>query len=163
MEDTRPLDYIEWGWIPSIRDFLHHIEAKIMGATQNPPLFREKDCYIMDSELLDSLTYKERMLIHRCRLFLQVKVLSDISNTAGNAIHEAWLHPNSDKPSYSLKKWPKQSNPGKEAWRIWKKFIISAYTNQNGKLRKELGDWTLRNKLRVHRSYCNEGATVLYT
>lgn len=29
MEDTRPLDYIEWGWIPSIRDFLHHIEAKI--------------------------------------------------------------------------------------------------------------------------------------
>jgi enamine deaminase RidA (YjgF/YER057c/UK114 family) len=163
MEDTRPLDYIEWGWIPSIRDFLHHIEAKITGVTQNPPLFRKNDCYIMDSKLLGSLTHKERMLIHRCRLFLQVEVLSDISDAAGITIHEAWLHPTREKPSYSLKQWPKQSDPGKEAWRIWQKFISNAFTNQNGKLRNALGEWTRQNKNRVHRSYCNEGATVLYT
>jgi hypothetical protein len=24
MEDMRPLDYIEWGWITGIRDFLQH-------------------------------------------------------------------------------------------------------------------------------------------
>jgi hypothetical protein len=33
LEDNRPLQYIEWGWIPSIRDFLHHIDAKITNAT----------------------------------------------------------------------------------------------------------------------------------
>jgi hypothetical protein len=92
-----------------------------------------------------------------------VEVLSDISDAAGNSIHEAWFHPTTEKPSYSLKKWPKQNDPGKEAWRIWKKFLSSAFTNQNGKLRKGLGDWIMRNKNRVHRSYCNEGATVLYT
>jgi ribonuclease HI len=163
LEDTRPLDYIEWGWIPSIRDFLHHIEAKILGATKTPLQFRKNDCYIMDNETLKSLTYKERMLIHRCRIFLQVEVLSDISDAAGESIHEAWLNPNAEKPSYSVKKWPKQSDPGKEAWKIWNKFIISSFTNQNGKLCTTLGDWTCRNEYRVHRSYCNDNATVLYT
>jgi hypothetical protein len=36
LEDNRPPDYIEWGWIPQIRDFLQHIEGKIIGATKKP-------------------------------------------------------------------------------------------------------------------------------
>jgi hypothetical protein len=43
LEDTKPLDYIEWGWIPQIQDFLHHIDAKIMGATQTPLTYRQHD------------------------------------------------------------------------------------------------------------------------
>jgi hypothetical protein len=39
MEDNQPLIYIEWGWIPSIRDFLFHINAKIKNATMPPPTF----------------------------------------------------------------------------------------------------------------------------
>jgi hypothetical protein len=37
MEDNRPLSYIEWGWIPSIQDFLYHINAVITNATDTPP------------------------------------------------------------------------------------------------------------------------------
>jgi hypothetical protein len=73
LEDTRPLDYIEWGWIPQIREFLHHIKGKIQG---------------MDSPFLKSCTYKNRMLIHQCRIFLQVELLSDISNANGDRILE---------------------------------------------------------------------------
>jgi hypothetical protein len=40
MEDTSPVDYLEWGWIPQIRDFLHHIDGKVIGATQTPILYR---------------------------------------------------------------------------------------------------------------------------
>jgi hypothetical protein len=82
------------------------------------------------------------MLIHRCRLFLQVEVLSDISNAAGELILGVWLEPSSTKPSYSTKRWPKQSDPGKDTWKIWKKYITSTYTNHNGKLQKALGNWT---------------------
>jgi hypothetical protein len=39
LEDNRPLDYIEWGWIPQIRDFLQHIDGKIIGVTKTPPRF----------------------------------------------------------------------------------------------------------------------------
>jgi hypothetical protein len=43
LEDCRPLEYIEWGWIPQIRDFLHHINGSILDATEKPKLYREKD------------------------------------------------------------------------------------------------------------------------
>jgi hypothetical protein len=116
----------------------------------------------MDSALLQTATYKERMLIHRCRLFLQVEVLSDISDAAGESIPEIWLGPGLPKPSHSTKRWPKQSNPGKEAWRIWKNFITRSYTNYNGKLWKFLGNWTRQNTSRKHVSYCNDDFSLLY-
>jgi hypothetical protein len=94
LKDTRPLDYLEWGWIPQIRDFLEHIDGKIMGATKTPPTYRQNDQYIMDSDILQTTTYKERMLIHRCRIFLQVKVLSDISDAMGERILSEWTWKN---------------------------------------------------------------------
>jgi enamine deaminase RidA (YjgF/YER057c/UK114 family) len=163
LEETRPLDYIEWGWIPQIRDFLQHIDARIMGATQTPLVYRENDQYLMDSPTLDNRTYKERMLIHRCRIFLQVEVLSDISDAAGESILGAWLEPNTKKPSYSLKKWQEQSNPGKEAWKIWRRFITEAFTSHNRKLRTTLGKWTRVNSTRAYYSYRNGEASILYT
>lgn len=41
LENCRPLDYIEWGWIPHIRDFLYHIDGQIIGVTPKPALYRE--------------------------------------------------------------------------------------------------------------------------
>jgi hypothetical protein len=117
----------------------------------------------MDSEILSNMTYKDRMLIHRCRIFLQVEVLSDISDAQGESLLKAWLDPYADKPSHSLKNWPKQSDPGREAWKIWRKFIFRAFTYESGKLRRSLGHWTQFNKTREHNSYCNEEATLLYT
>jgi ribonuclease HI/enamine deaminase RidA (YjgF/YER057c/UK114 family) len=163
LEDTRPLDYIEWGWVPHIRDFLQHIDAKITGATQTPLMYRENDQYLMDSSTLKNCTYKERMLIHRCRIFLQVEVLSDISDATGESILSAWLEPTSKKPSHSLKQWPKQNDPGEEAWKIWRKFITESFSSHNGKLRVALGKWIRINHTRVYNSYCNADATILYT
>jgi hypothetical protein len=64
LEDIQPLQYIEWGWIPSIRDFLHHIDAKITNATVGLPIFREHDKLIMDGEYLKKASWKEALLIH---------------------------------------------------------------------------------------------------
>jgi hypothetical protein len=163
LEDTRSLDYIEWGWIPQIRDFLQHIDGKVVGATRTPPTYRKNDQYIMDSTLLHTMTFKERMLIHRCRTYLQVETLSDISDAQGESILKVWLDPHADKPSFSLKSWPKQSDPGQEAWKIWKKFIIGAFTHENGKLRQPLGNWTQHNSTRVQNGYYDETTRLLYT
>jgi hypothetical protein len=74
LEDCRPLEYIEWGWIPQIRDFLHHINGKILHATKKPVYYREHDEYLMDSRYIKQQTRREKLYIHRCRLFLQVDV-----------------------------------------------------------------------------------------
>jgi hypothetical protein len=153
LEDTRPLDYIEWGWIPQIREFLHHIKGKIQGINATLPGVREGDRYIMDSPFLKSCTYKNRMLIHRCRIFLQVELLSDISNANGDRILEQWKNNKPNKPSRSHKKWPAQRDPGNEAWKIWKKFLHDSFENSNSKLREPLGKWIGWNQTRTHDGY----------
>jgi hypothetical protein len=106
LENCRPLEYIEWGWIPHIRDFLHHIDGKIIGATSKPALYREKDMYLMDAQQLNEFSIREKIYIHRCRLHLQVETVSDIATATGTHIHKAWFSQSEDKPSTSLIRWP---------------------------------------------------------
>jgi hypothetical protein len=80
LEDNRPLLHIEWGWIPSIRDFLYHVDGKITKASEGTPVYREHDQNIMDIKSLATMTRKEQILINRCRLALQVECISDITN-----------------------------------------------------------------------------------
>jgi hypothetical protein len=162
LEDTRPLDYIEWGWIPQIREFLHHINGRIVGVNKQPETFREGDQFLMDSPILQQKTYKERMLIHRCRLFLQIELISDITSADGKRILNEWKHHSGDKPSASLKKWPLQRNPGKEAWKIWRGFLNKAFENTNGTLRNPLGQWKKQNKNRRHTAYYDDNSDALY-
>jgi hypothetical protein len=153
LEDNRPLNYIEWGWIPAMRDFMLHINAKIMNALEDMPRFRINDSYIMDSPLLPRLTRKEQILINRCRIFLQIECLSDITNSEGNRILEEWRDYNSIKSSKSLKKWPIQSNPGPEAWKIWKHFLTRGFLAGDNTLSNKLGSWICMNKSRSHYAY----------
>jgi hypothetical protein len=103
LEDNRPLHYIEWGWIPGIRDFLYHIDAKIMNATTGLTTHRINDSMIMDAPALQQMSRKEQILVNRCRIFLHVESVSDIASSDGRYLHEAWLNNNPQKPSRSTK------------------------------------------------------------
>lgn len=161
LENCRPLDYIEWGWIVQIRDFLHHIGAQIIGATEKPLTFRENDSYLMDSPYLMNLTRRERIYIHRCRIHQQVESVSDIATADGMHIHTAWYAHDAKKPSRSLIKWPRQDPPFKRAWQTWKKFLLS-FLNSSGKLREPLGKWVLKNKYREYVAYIHMDTKSLW-
>jgi hypothetical protein len=134
LEDNQPLSYIEWGWIPAIRDFLLHINGKIVNALRTPPTFRINDSYIMDSPHLMKLPRKQQIFINRCRLVLQVECLSDITTADGTRIRDEWLEYDTIKLSRSLKHWPTQGNPGEEAWKIWRSFITKGFLNNDNLL-----------------------------
>jgi hypothetical protein len=153
LEDNQSLIYIEWGWIPSIRDFLLHINGKITNATTIPELFREHDSYIMDAPLLATLSRKEQILINRSRLLLQVECLSDIGSSDGTRILEDWMSAKENTPSYSRKSWPRQGDPGAEAWKIWRTYLEKAFLTNGVKLRRPLGSWTKFNRKRIHFAY----------
>jgi hypothetical protein len=159
LEDCRTLDYIEWGWIPQIRDYLQHIEATIRNATAQPSMFRENDAYLMDSPYLNKITRRERIYIHRCRIHLQVATLSDISTSAGHHIHQAWFGPTTDKPSRSLLSWPIQASPNRGAWLTWGKFLRSFLTPQNS-LKKPLGKWLQLNDDREYVGYISNSGQL---
>jgi hypothetical protein len=152
LENCSPLAYIEWGWIPHIRDFLHHINGKILGATPRPKLYRENDSYLMDAHHLLDFSRREIIYIHRCRLHLQVETMSDISTASGTSILKAWYTKSDKKPSRSKLRWPRQDAPCNAAWATWRKFL-QKFTTPAGKLRKELGRWTQPNNSRIFQAY----------
>jgi hypothetical protein len=161
MEDCRPLDYIEWGWVPHLRDFLHHIQGSIIVGERKPKIYRENDSYLMDSKYLDGLTRRERIYIHRCRIQLQVETISDVASAMGQTIHPAWKSPSKKKPSRSILKWPRQNQPSRIAWLSWEKFLAS-FTTSSGKLHKPLGKWIEPNKTRIHEAYQSDDGEILW-
>jgi hypothetical protein len=161
MEDTRPLQYIEWGWIAGIRDFLDHINASITNATKGLQKYRENDLLLMDSPEIATSTRKEQILINRCRLRLQIECLSDITNAEGTQILPEWYNHTTTKSSHSVKQWPRQESPGPEAWKIWRKFLRSFLT-MSDKLKVPLGKWTSKNETRSYMAYISEDSKKLY-
>jgi hypothetical protein len=161
LEDTRALHYIEWGWLPSIRDFLHHMNGKITKATSGLPVYRVNDSLIMDSPIITTLSRKEQILINQCRLLLQVECLSDITDPAGQQLLDSWIHNTFPKPSRSLKRWPLQGDPGREAWATWKKYLLRAFTTSSRELRNPLGDWMKRNETRCYYVYWSAASKAL--
>jgi hypothetical protein len=149
LEENRPLDYIKWGWIPSIRDFLYHIKAVITNASEPPMTYRQGDTHIMDNPMLKELSWKERILVNRCRIFQQVECVSDIATADGSAINREWLSKQRRHRSSSNKVWPLQGDPGIEAWKIWEKFLTRAFTDGSGNLNQQLSKW----KSTEHRMY----------
>jgi hypothetical protein len=161
LEDCRPLDYIEWGWIPAIRDFLQHINGKIVLGRRQEPTYQLNDTYLMDATYVHGLTRRERIYINRCRIFQQVTLLSDVSTVAGLQIHQAWHSPTLGKPSRSNLRWPRQNQPSRVAWVAWEKFLDSFHT-ENGKLRNPLGKWTRENRTRIYKAHTSMGTEMLW-
>jgi hypothetical protein len=152
LENCKALEYLEWGWIPQIRDFLWHIKGQIIGATMIPPIYRKNDSYLMDSTYLEGLSRRDKIYIHRCRIYLQVETVSDITAADGTHIDPVWKRQDSTKPSRSLIRWPRQQAPHAAAWRVWSKFLDSYY-NDSGNLKQPLGEWIRQNKTRTHSAY----------
>ncbi len=84
-------------------------------------------------------TYKDMEILNRCRLFLQVITLSDITNAAGDRlIIEAKTGLLlSSRPSSLL--WPNQGPPSQADWKVWMHYL--SLLEVNGKLLSPLGEW----------------------
>jgi hypothetical protein len=99
----------------------------------------------------------------QARIFLQVECLSDITDTTGKHILKAWTRHDGAKPSRSTKRWPKQADPGTEAWSIWKKYLTLAFTDEHLKLCLPLGPWIKMNDSREHYAYWENTTENLIT
>ena len=135
-------------WFRSLQGFL----ATIHHSLEIPNLYlprsvRQSDVAIMDLPTA-TFTLSDLQRINRCRLYLQVSVLSEISTGDGTQLQkEAWK---GQLPlnNYSLLLWPRQPRPSAPAWRTWRRFLTQAlrpghYTcySTHLPLKQPLGDW----------------------
>jgi hypothetical protein len=151
------LDYSRLGgltpksWISHLWQFCHQFDIKISEtSTSNPIARRENDKFIMEC-IAANAQFSNNELIHinRCRLFLKVMTLSDITNGNGMLLREGALKGEMIELNNSYYGWPRQERPGISSWRIWRKAIKLTFLRQvNLHLKPEytLGPWNDGNK-----------------
>jgi hypothetical protein len=62
---------------------------------------------------------------NRCRLYLQVTHLSEITTADGKSItHDAWT---GDRTQISPLLWPVQAKPGPKSFRTWRRLLAMAF------------------------------------
>jgi len=85
------------------------------------------------------LAIKDMRALNRCRIYLQVLTISDITETDGKTIMRAVKTGQLLDDRTSTLLWPKQGRPSPQEWNIWK--LNLAHLEEKGKLVQPLGLW----------------------
>ncbi len=148
LEDTGPLPWCPDGWVTSLRKFLFQINGQIrLKNMWQSPERQSGDRHIMDDVRSLNLTRTESVDANNVRLYLQVNMLSEITDHTGHRILSTYhtRQTTADQPlntSGSTLRWPTQPYPGKRAWRTWQSVLTKLYLDNRGlDLRIKLGPW----------------------
>jgi hypothetical protein len=121
--------YVEHSWYSSLRDFLVYAH----GTIYIPPAdflhwhhLRGHDKNIMAIvSSLDSVTRVDLKAFNRCRLFLGVMFLSEITDADGLTLsRDAWT---GDRRRFSYLLWPYQLKPGTKSWQFWRRLLARPF------------------------------------
>jgi hypothetical protein len=123
------IPYVDHSWYSSLKDFLFYAK----GSIYIPPAdflhwrpLREHDVAIMERiSTLDGVSRADLKSFNRCRLFLGVMHLSEITTADGPAIARGgWA---GTRPRFSPILWPFQPAPSPQSWRVWRRLIARAF------------------------------------
>jgi hypothetical protein len=134
-------------WIKDTWKFAreHNIDL-IDKVTSNLTLHRQNDLFLMEVIVHHGFSKSELQKINRCRLYLQVTSLSDISCGYGtkysNAYNCTYDH---TIPHHHL--WPKQTKPNGNAISVWRRALRICFPRNNGTMIHSLGNWLYRPNL----------------
>ena len=130
-------------WISSLKTFLHNMRAEIIIPGQwLPTLQRENDISIMCA--LETHFPKHTKLhkqMNRCRKYLQMITLSDITDASGASLcpytHKGVSHPHRKTRHH----WPNQGTISMKHWRNWTRTISNLFTHDGTNLYAPLKNW----------------------
>jgi hypothetical protein len=133
--------WIEQTWLTSFLAFLSKVRYRVTVSNQwVPTIQRRNDQSLMDH--FQSLGYSATQLstLNRCRLYLQVLFLSDLTSADGTVIIPACKQGQRLVDRISDLNWPIQERPPPAAWTLWKQAV--AHFENNDRLLIPLRTWT---------------------
>ena len=105
----------------------------------NLHLRRENDQFIMEAAMKYGMDDATLLAMNRCRLYLQVNLLSEISSGDGRFLSGPSLR--GVRVTCNAYKWPAQDNPPAVDWNTWRKAIHTLFAPTSNQLTSPLGDW----------------------
>jgi len=126
----------------------HHIQNQYDMWTF--PHIQENDTHIMN--VLMDLKYSGIQLqqINACRMYLQINMLSEMTNHTGTILLLQVMNPMSSQPpqgldaiSHLLFDWPTIHKPSIKCWKLWTHTIQMVFTGstKGTQLQQPLGEW----------------------
>jgi len=106
-------------WLSQTWRFQTKYNICIDTCTPEIPLSREGDQLLMTLFSQAGIGGKELATLNRCRIFLQVAMLADISDSSGHYISDQMLSGKPNTTFASGYNWPNQGTPTKKEWAVW--------------------------------------------
>jgi hypothetical protein len=130
---------LEPNWITSIWSYIESANLTLeIEQLWLPKPSREGDAMIMDLATQFNLSVVQIKQLNNCRLYLQVLMLSDITEADGIHILPNMFKGRKTDDRISNLQWPNTCKP--KSWAVWKLFLH--YISSGTKLENRLGKWT---------------------
>ena len=113
-------------WIKSVWKFCHENKMVVSGLYARPSIQRQHDYFLMERLIRNFpgiFSTSELQAINRCRLFLQVLTMADVSTGDGLEFSKKYFSGIRDSSRKSLFQWPMQRNPTRPEWRLWQRAM----------------------------------------
>ena len=144
-----PIAHVELAsWFKSLKEFL----ATIRHSLDIPNLYHPRPLRVNDIAIMNlpqaGYSSQDLQRINRCRIFLRVTMLSEISSCDGKTLLPSIWQGQPPPNSFSTLLWPRQSRPSGPSWRLWRRYLQSALSPGNYncystqlRLHRPLGSW----------------------
>ena len=133
------------GWITTLRQFLSisHLQLHIP-QLKGVEIQRAKDQIIMDNIIQDTTwTDNDIMRLNRCRIYLRVTTIADLTNAAGTQILSSIYFCMEEGRLSSTDHWPYQPRPGPHHRATWQKYMDTLCLKPTLELKTTLGRWQI--------------------
>ena len=131
------LDYNVYGyllpktWIRSLWEFVDEYKIKLPTYEHGIKKKRDGDEFLMDAFHRAGYSKKRLSKLNRCRLFLQVEILSDITDGTGNQISNCAYQGHRTSHELSSHDWPEQISPNANHWALWRQALRKSFPRIN--------------------------------
>jgi hypothetical protein len=133
-------------WLKHNWTFQHRSNIDIEIAAPCPVIRREHDRFLVPVFWDMGYRKSQLMALNRCRLFLQVSTISDLSSGDGKSIMECFWNGKRNNYTTSPYKWPGCGDPSTQDWVVWRSALLTLFSDNPTsracrQLRLPLGNW----------------------
>ena len=152
-------------WISSLWQFAHEYQLQLPSYEHIIKVRRDNDKFLMEEFQRAGFSKKQLIKLNRCRFYLQVETLSDITDGKGDQISTLAYTGHRGEYANSYHDWPQQVQPDNAHWTLWRKALRDSFKRTTvqrlGILTAPLGPWIDGNRDQW-KWFFSEDTTQLY-
>ena len=131
-------------WVKSTWQFLWEHKLSLEETTPNLYLTTSQDSYLMeDFKTIGQVDSEKMKVVNRCRLYLEVTTLAEISNARGGKIRADIFKGIKNAHTMRKESFYYTGRPTEKEWNIWRWALYSTYgaSPNSPSLAKVIGEW----------------------